>query len=95
MRFCRASLHPIPKAGLQSPKAAGDLPLGVDPVVPVHPRAREGARGPVGPVAPVGPGLAKVGAVGLVGRPVHVRAPGLEGRLPEVTELASERGNKC
>lgn len=77
------------KSGLQNPKPALALPLGVDPVVPVHTWASESGRGPVGPVAPV---LAKVGA--LVGFPVQVLAPGLGGNIAEITKLSSKKGNK-
>lgn len=61
MQVCSASLHPTTNSGLQNPHEEPlALPLGVDPVVPVHSWASESSRGLVGPVAPV---LAKVGTL--------------------------------
>lgn len=91
MWVCSASLHPSTKSGLQNAQEElWALPLGVDPVVPVHSWASESSRGLVGPVAPV---LAKVGALGQVGLPVQVLPPHLGGSLAEVTKLGSRKGN--
>lgn len=67
---------PTTKSGLQNPRGGSALPLGVDPVVPIHTWASKGSRGLVGPVAPV---LENMRAIGQGELPVQVLPPGQGG----------------